>query len=96
MSFIPIEVTVELESGPVTATATGLDYIAYEDTFDRSFNQDLSTGRYKLDLFVAWSALHRAGKIEMTFDEFLALTPNVVVESVQEPVPLEEQTTHIS
>jgi hypothetical protein len=73
----PIPFRVTMESGPLAATANGLDYVAYEDTFGRAFITDLANGYYKAQMFVAWHALLRTGQIVGTFEDFLALSPRV-------------------
>lgn len=98
----PIKFRMESESGPVEGETTGLDYAAYEDTFDRSFWQDFFGGRYKCQVWIVWHALTRTGQTTQTFDEFLASSPQFESDKdgaaleVDPVVPLEETTTSTS
>jgi len=86
----PVTFEYEAESGPVTITTTGLDYAAYERAFERAFIADLGAGRYDTQCFVIWNALKRDGQMSLTFDEFLATSPQFgSPEKVEEIVPLE-------
>ncbi len=86
----PITFTVEAESGSVTVTASGPDYAAYEDTYDRSIINAMATGQYRAYTFLVWHAMHRQKLTEMTFEQFLDTTPQFgAPESVEEIVPLE-------
>ena len=85
----PVTFTYEAESGPLTVTASGPDYAAYEDTFDRPAINDLVNGRYKFWCFVLWHALQRQGLTEQDFDGFLADAPQFTPGKVEDPVPLE-------
>lgn len=90
----PITFTVEAESGPLTVTASGLDYAAYEDKYDKSANFGVMEYRYVAWVFICWHAMHRQGMTTQTFDEFLADTPQLHREVVvEEPVPLEPTPT---
>lgn len=71
----PITFRVDLESGPVDVTATGLDYTAYEDTFDRAALTDLAADRYKAYVYIVWHALHRQGLTTLDFPAFADTTP---------------------
>ena len=71
----PITFTVEAESGPLEVTASGLDYAAYEDAYDRAAITSITEGRYKCYVFIVWHAMHRQGLTALTFDEFLDTTP---------------------
>lgn len=88
----PITFTVEAESGPLTVTASGLDYAAYEDRFDKPAIQGIAEGRYKCWVFLVWHAMERQELTEVTFEEFLASTPQFgAPEKVEEVPPLESQ-----
>ena len=90
----PITFTIEAESGPLTVTASGLDYAAYEDRFDRSANFGVMEYRYVAWVFICWHAMHRQKLTELTYEEFLDSTPEVHREvKVEEPVPLERTPT---
>jgi hypothetical protein len=86
----PITFTVDAESGPLTVTASGPDYAAYEDRYDRSVVTSLSEGRYNCYMFIVWHAMHRQKLTDLTFDDFLATTPQFgAPEKAEEIVPLE-------
>ena len=86
----PITFTVEQESGPLTVTASGLDYCAYEDAFDKPAIAGIAEGRYKTWVYLVWHAMHRQSLTTTTFEEFLATTPQFgAPERVDEIVPLE-------
>lgn len=85
----PVTFTYEAESGPLTVTASGPDYAAYEDTFDRAALGDLAAGRYKFWCFVLWHAMKRQSMTEGTFDTFLEAGPQFTPGKVEDPVPLE-------
>jgi hypothetical protein len=71
----PITFTVEAESGPLAVTASGLDYAAYENTYDRTVISALGERRYTAWCFLVWHAMFRQDLTKQTFDEFLATTP---------------------
>lgn len=71
----PVTFQVEGESGPMTVVANGLDYAAYEDTFDRSTIPDLAADRYKTYAFIVWHAMKRQGLTDADFPAFLAAAP---------------------
>ena len=87
----PITFTVQRESGPLEVTANGLDYAAYEDTFDKPALPSIAEGRYKTWTYLVWHAMHRQGMTPDTFDEFLASSPDygVSAEAEDELPPLE-------
>ena len=86
----PITFTVEAESGPVTVTASGLDYAAYEDAFDKPAIAGIAEGRYKTWVYLVWHAMKRQDLTALTFDEFLASTPQFgAPEKAEDIVPLE-------
>jgi hypothetical protein len=86
----PITFTVEGESGPVDITCSGLDYAAYEDTFDKPAIAGISEGRYKTWCYLVWHAMSRQGMTTDTFEEFLASTPQFGAPAKSEDVvPLE-------
>lgn len=85
----PVTFTYEAESGPLTVTASGPDYAAYEDTFDRAALSDLASGRYKFWCFILWHAMKRQGMTEETFDAFLEGGPQFTPGKAEEVVPLE-------
>ena len=88
----PITFTVEAESGPLTVTASGLDYAAYEDAFDKPAIAGIAEGRYKTWVFLVWHAMHRQSLTTQTFEEFLATTPQFgAPEKVEDVPPLESQ-----
>lgn len=88
----PITFKVEAESGPLTVTASGLDYAAYEDTFDKPAIKGIAEGRYKTWIFLVWHAMQRQGMTDLTFDEFLATTPDFgAPEKADDVVPLESK-----
>jgi len=69
------------ESVPLSVTASGTDYSAYEEKFRRSSYFDLIGYHYRAWMFVVWHALTRTGQTELTYDEFEALTPDVDYET---------------
>jgi hypothetical protein len=71
----PITFTVEAESGPLTVTASGLDYAAYETAYDKAAITAITEGRYICYVFIVWHAMHRQGLTPLTFDQFLDTTP---------------------
>jgi hypothetical protein len=86
----PITFTVEAESGPLTVTAGGSDYAAYEDRFDKPIITAMAGGQYRAYVFLVWHAMHRQKLTELTYEEFLDTTPQFhSPESVEEIVPLE-------
>ena len=86
----PITFQVEAESGPLTVTASGLDYAAYEDTFDKAAITGIAEGRYKTWVWLCWHAMQRQGLTEQTFDQFLEDSPTFVApEKVEDVPPLE-------
>lgn len=86
----PITFQVDGESGPVTVTASGLDYAAYEDAFDKPAITGIAEGRYKTWVYLCWHAMQRQQLTSLTFDEFLASTPTFgAPEKVEEVPPLE-------
>lgn len=90
----PITFTVELESGPLEVTAGGPDYIAYEERFANSANIAILSVMYTAWVFVCWHAMQRQGLTEMSYEDFVATTPELHREAkVEEIVPLEEATT---
>jgi len=88
----PITFIVDEESGPLSVTANGLDYAAYEDTFDKPAISGISEGRYKTWIFIVWHAMHRQEMTALTFDEFLASTPQFGAPGKVEDVPPLEST----
>lgn len=88
----PITFTIDRESGPVTVTATGSDYVAYEDKFDKAAIQGISEGRYKTFMFLVWHAMKRENLTDETFDEFINSTPTFGgPEQVDDVPPLESK-----
>jgi len=86
----PMTFSIERESGPLTVVASGLDYAAYEDEFDKAAITGISEGRYKTFMYLCWHAMKRQGETEQTFDEFLAETPTFgAPERVEDVPPLE-------
>ena len=88
----PMTFTLDRESGPLTITASGLDYAAYEDEFDKPAIAGISEGRYKTFMFLCWHAMKRQNLTEQTFSEFLADSPTFTApEKVEDVPPLESQ-----
>jgi hypothetical protein len=88
----PITFKVEQESGPLTVTANGSDYAAYEDAFDRPAIKGIAEGRYKCWVFLVWHAMNRQGMTALNFEEFLATTPDFgAPEKADEILPLESK-----
>lgn len=86
----PITFTLDRESGPLTVKASGLDFAAYEDQFDKPALAGISEGRYKTFMFLCWHAMQRQGLTEQTFDQFLEDSPTFVApEKVEDVPPLE-------
>ena len=86
----PMTFTLDRVSGPLTVTASGLDYAAYEDQFDKPAIAGISEGRYKTFMFLCWHAMKRQNLTEQTFDEFLADSPTFTApEKVEDVPPLE-------
>ena len=88
----PVTFTYEGESGSLEITASGPDYAAYEDTFDRAVIGAMSEGRYKCWVWLLWHAMQRQGKTDKTFDEFLADSPAFTPpRRAEDIVPLESR-----
>ncbi len=88
----PITFQVEGESGPLQVTASGLDYAAYEDRFDKPAIKGIAEGRYVTWIFLVWHAMERQSLTKLTFEEFLASTPDFgAPEKAEEVPPLESQ-----
>jgi hypothetical protein len=88
----PITFKVEQGSGPLTVTANGSDYAAYEDAFDRPAIKGIAEGRYKCWAFIVWHAMHRQEFTTLTFEEFLASTPDFgSPQKADEILPLESK-----
>lgn len=85
----PVTFQYEAASGPLTVTASGPDYAAYEDTFDRAALTDLASGRYKFWCFILWHAMKRQEMTTESFDEFLAAGPQFTPGKAEEVAPLE-------
>ena len=86
----PITFTLDRESGPLTVKASGLDFAAYEDQFDKPAIAGISEGRYKTFMFLCWHAMKRQGQTEETFEGFLADSPTFTApEKVEDVPPLE-------
>lgn len=86
----PMTFTLERESGPLTVVASGLDYAAFEDEFDKAAITSISEGRYKTFMYLCWHAMKRQDLTEQTFDEFLAESPTFgAPEKVEDVPPLE-------
>lgn len=89
----PITFTVQAESGPLEVTANGLDYAAYEDTFDKAALPAIAEGRYKTWTFLVWHAMVRHDLTEETFEEFLAASHDYgVSEKSEDDLPPLEST----
>lgn len=88
----PITFEVEGESGPLRVTASGLDYAAYEDTFDLPAIKGIAEGRYKTWVWLCWHAMQRQGLTDLTWEDFLASTPQFgAPEKVEDVPPLESK-----
>jgi hypothetical protein len=88
----PMTFTIDRESGPLTVTASGLDYAAYEDEFDKPAIAGISEGRYKTFMFLCWHAMKRQELTTQTFTEFLAESPTFgAPEKVEDVPPLESK-----
>lgn len=86
----PMTFTIDRESGPLTVVASGLDYAAFEDEFDRAAITSISEGRYKTFMWLCWHAMKRQDLTEESFDEFLAGSPTFTApEKVEDVPPLE-------
>jgi hypothetical protein len=85
----PITFSVEGESGPVTVTASGPDYLAYEERFNLSVLSALGERRYSAWLFLVWHAMHRQGLTEKDWAAFVVETPMFEPGEPEEIVPLE-------
>ncbi len=83
----PITFKVEGESGPLEVKASGLDYAAYEDEFDKAAIAGITEGRYKTWMFLVWHAMKRQSLTDKSFDEFLADTPVFSAPETVEDVP---------
>jgi hypothetical protein len=90
----PMTFTLERESGPLTVVASGLDYAAFEDEFDKAAITSISEGRYKTFMFLCWHAMKRQDLTEQTFDEFLAESPTFGAPEKVEDVPPLESPQH--
>ncbi|MCF8543084.1 MAG: hypothetical protein K9G24_08395 [Candidatus Nanopelagicales bacterium] len=86
--------TLERESGPLTVVASGLDYAAFEDEFDKAAITSISEGRYKTFMYLCWHAMKRQDLTEQTFDEFLAESPTFGAPEKVEDVPPLESPQH--
>lgn len=83
----PITFKVEGESGPLEVTASGLDYAAYEDEFDKAAIAGITEGRYKTWMFLVWHAMHRQDLTKKSFQEFIAETPQFSAPDKSKDVP---------
>ena len=90
----PMTFTLERESGQLTVVASGLDYAAFEDEFDKAAITSISEGRYKTFMFLCWHAMKRQDLTEQTFDEFLAESPTFGAPEKVEDVPPLESPQH--
>jgi hypothetical protein len=90
----PMTFTLERESGPLTVVASGLDYAAFEDEFDKAAITSISEGRYKTFMFLCWHAMKRQDLTEQTFNEFLAESPTFGAPEKVEDVPPLESPQH--
>mgnify|MGYP007062055820 FL=1 len=90
----PMTFTLERESGPLTVVASGLDYAAFEDEFDKAAITSISEGRYKTFMYLSWHAMKRQDLTEQTFDEFLAESPTFGAPEKVEDVPPLESPQH--
>jgi hypothetical protein len=90
----PMTFTLERESGPLTVVASGLDYAAFEDEFDKAAITSISEGRYKTFMYLCWHAMKRQDLTEQTFDEFLAESPTFGAPEKVEDVPPLESPQH--
>jgi hypothetical protein len=89
----PITFTVQTESGPVAVVATGQDYAAYEDAYDKAALPAIAEGRYKTWTYLVWHAMNRQSLTSLTFDEFLASSPDYgVSEKSEDDLPPLEST----
>lgn len=89
----PITFTVQGESGPLAVVANGLDYAAYEDAYDKAALPAIAEGRYKTWTFLVWHAMHRQGMTPLSFDEFLASSPDYgVADASEDELPPLEST----
>jgi len=90
----PMTFSIERESGPLTVVASGLDYAAFEDEFDKAAITSISEGRYKTFMYLCWHAMKRQDLTEQTFDEFLAESPTFGAPEKVEDVPPLESPQH--
>jgi len=78
------------ESVSLKVKASGTDYAAYEEKFERSSYLDVIGMHYRAWTFIPWHAASRQGLTKLTFEEFEGLTPEIDTQAkVEENVPLE-------
>ena len=89
----PISFTVTMgdESG-VTVTASAPDYVAYEQTFNKSILEGMQHGLWSVYMYVIWHAMFRQALTTLTWDDWLATSPIFDRElKSEEPLPLEPE-----
>ncbi len=69
-------------------TATAADAIAFERHFDKPISV-INTGRIEYMWWIAWHAVTRSKKTELSFDEWLDTVGEVADEETDDIVPLE-------
>lgn len=71
--------------------ASAPDLIAFETKFDKSFTvfSDMATVRYTHFVWLAWHVLHRTGKTNLEFDQWVESVESVEGVDSEDIVPLE-------
>jgi hypothetical protein len=84
-------VTKDGESG-VNVTASAPDYVAYEQTFNKSILTGMQDGLWSVYMYVIWHAMSRQSLTPLSWDEWLDTSPMFERElKAEEPVPLEPE-----
>lgn len=89
----PVTFTVTTDDGSgVNVTASAPDYVAYEQTFNKSILEGMQHGLWSVYMYVIWHAMFRQGLTQMSWDEWLDSSPSFESElKSEEPVPLEPE-----
>jgi hypothetical protein len=89
----PITFNVTSDDGSgVNVTASAPDYVAYEQRFNKSILEGMSSGLWSVYMFILWHAMERQKLTELSWDAWLDTSPTFSREvKSEEPVPLEQE-----